>query len=270
MRNNDTQFGLFEEIADKAIYELPVTERIRNFLRLEFLFDLVEYSMDKTSEWESRQCISSLIDISELLNRTDIKSELSKELDKHIKLLETLQKNPQVDSDVLNDMLTRMQDAHRQLNNLSYHPGHALRHDELIATIRQRVSIAGGTCSFDLPAYHHWLSRSTSERKFQLNRWAYDLEHLRNAIRLVLIILRTGAETTEEKAVDGFFQYSLDQNQNRPAQLVRILLPIGVSYFPEISGGRHRFSVRFLEQSSTQERPAQINRTVEFELQCCS
>lgn len=268
MSTGDSQYGLFEEIADKAIYELPVTERIRNFLRLEFLFDLVKYSMDKTSEWESRQCISSLIDISELLTRTDIKGELSKELDKHITLLQALQKNPQVDNAVLNDMLTRLQEAHRQLNNPSHHPGHALRHDELIATIRQRLSIAGGTCSFDLPAYHHWLSRSTSERKFQLNRWAYDLEQISNAIRLVLIILRTGAETTEEKALDGFFQYSLDQN--RPAQLVRILLPIGVSYFPEISGGRHRFSVRFLEQPNTQERPSQVKRTLEFELQCCN
>ncbi len=264
----DSQFGLFEEIQDKAIYELPINERIRNFLRLEFLFQLVDYSIDKSTEWDSRQCVNRLIEISELISRTDIKSELVKELNKHISLLETFQKNPEVDNKVLDEMLNKLQDALRQLKNPSYHPGHALLHDELISSVRQRVSIAGGTCNFDLPAYHHWLSKSTSERKFQLNRWAEDLKYMNDAIKMVLVILRTGSEVTKESAPEGFFQYSIDQN--RPAQLIRILLPIGDPFFPEISGGKHRFSVRFLEQNNTQERSTQIKRTIDFELQCCN
>jgi len=268
MSDTDEQFGLFSDVQDKAIYELPINERIRNFLRLEFLFQIVDDSMDKTTEWDSRQCVNSLIEISELTSRTDIKTELAKELDKHIKLFQTFQKNPDVDDKVLDDMLNNLQDSHRQLTNPSYHPGYALRDDELISSIRQRISIAGGTCNFDLPAYHHWLRKSTSERKFQLNRWAEDLKYMRDAIKLVLVILRTGAETTKESALDGFFQYSIDQN--RPAQLIRILLPINDPFFPEISGGKHRFSVRFLEQNNTQERPSQIKRTVDFKLQCCN
>lgn len=268
MTDTDDQFGLFTDVQDKAIYELPINERIRNFLRLEFLFQLANESMAKTTEMGSRQCVSSLIEISELISRTDIKSELVKELDKHINLFQTFQKNPDVDDKVLDEMLNNLQDSHRQLKNLTYHPGHALRHDELISSIRQRISIAGGTCNFDLPAYHHWLRKSTSERKFQLNRWADDLKYMFDAIKLVLIILRTATQSTRESASDGFFQYSLDQN--RPAQLIRILLPINDPFFPEISGGKHRFSVRFLEQNNTQERASQIKRTVDFELQCCS
>ncbi len=268
MTDTDDQFGLFTDVQDKAIYELPINERIRNFLRLEFLFQIADDSMEKTAEWDSRQCVSSLIEVSELISRTDIKKELVKELDRYIKLFQTFQKNPDVDDKILDEMLHNLQDSYHQLTNPSYHPGQLLQQDELIASIRQRISIAGGTCNFDLPAYHHWLRKSTSERKFQLNRWAADLNYMRDAIKLVLIILRTGSETTKESATDGFFQYSIDQN--RPAQLIRILLPINDPYFPEISGGKHRFSVRFLEQNNTQERPSQIQRTVDFELQCCN
>ena len=266
--DTDSQFGLFTDVQDKAIYELPINERIRNFLRLEFLFQLVDDSMDKTTERDSRQCVSSLIEISELISRTDIRTQLIKELDKHIKLFQTFQKNPDVDDKVLDEMLNNLQDSYHHLKNPSYRPGYALQHDELISSIKQRISIAGGTCNFDLPAYHHWLRKSTSERKFQLNRWADDLKHINDAIKLALVILRTGAETTTESAQEGFFQYSLDQN--RPVKLVRILLPIGDPFFPEISGGKHRFSVRFLEQHNTQERPAQVQRIVAFELQCCN
>jgi len=268
MTDTDDQLGLFTDIQDKAIYELPINEHIRNFLRLEFLFQIVDDSMEKTEEWDSRQCVSGLIEVNELISRTDIKKELVKELDRYIRLFQSFQKNPDVDDKVLDEMLNKLQDSHRQLSNPSYHPGHMLHQDELIASIRQRNSISGGTCNFDLPAYHHWLRKSTGERKFQLNHWADDLKYMRDAIKLVLIILRTGSETTKESAVDGFFQYSIEQN--RPAQLIRILLSINDPYFPEISGGKHRFSVRFMEQNNTQERPSQIKRTVDFELQCCN
>ncbi len=264
----ESQFGLFSDVQDKAIYELPLNERIRNFLRLEFLFQLVNYSLSKSEEWDNRQCVSNLIDISELLNRTDIKAELYKELDKHINLLRSLQKNPQVDDEILNEMLHKLQDSHLQLTNPSYHPGKNMKEDELISSIKQRLSIAGGACNFDLPSYHHWLTKNSSERKFQLNQWFDDLKYMKNAISLVLNLLRTGSEATKESATDGFFQYSLEKN--KPIQLIRILMPIGTTSFPEISGGKHRFSVRFLEQHTTRERPTQIGHNIDFELQCCN
>ncbi len=35
--------------------------------------------------------------------------------------------------------------------------GQFLREDRLIALVRQRLSIPGGCCSFDLPTLHIWL-----------------------------------------------------------------------------------------------------------------
>ncbi|MGD8312702.1 MAG: cell division protein ZapD, partial [Gammaproteobacteria bacterium] len=56
---------------------------------------------------------------------------------------------------------------------------------------------------------------------------------------------------------------------NLPGQLVRIALPRDVPYFAELSGGRHRFTARFLEFSTADERARQTSRDVEFELACC-
>jgi cell division protein ZapD len=39
--------------------------------------------------------------------------------------------------------------------------------------------------------------------------------------------------------------------------------------FAEISGGRHRFTVRFLAQPNLAERAVQIDRAIPFELTCC-
>jgi cell division protein ZapD len=63
------------------------------------------------------------------------------------------------------------------------------------------------------------------------------------------------------------FQHQIDRSVG--AQLVRISLPSGVSYYPEVSGGQHRFTVRFLVWCGPEERPAQVTETVNFLLTCC-
>jgi cell division protein ZapD len=68
--------------------------------------------------------------------------------------------------------------------------------------------------------------------------------------------------------VAGFYQQPVDPNA--VCQLVRVILPSELSVFPEISGGKHRFTIRFLEQATTAGRPAQTDQDIQFELQCCN
>ena len=42
--------------------------------------------------------------------------------------------------------------------------GQFLREDRLIALVRQRLSIPGGCCSFDLPTLHIWLHLPRAQR----------------------------------------------------------------------------------------------------------
>lgn len=261
------QRSLFTLVESQVFYEQPTNERTRSFLRLEHLFGSIEQAMEKLTDWDSRAAIVGMIEVTDLLSRSDIKAELIKELERQLGVLMPLQKNPQVDG-------ARLQRTLRELNGLLEHlkshacqPGQCLRSDELVSAIRQRASIPGGTCNFDLPALHHWLSKTAEYRGDQLLRWYEDLRVVREGTRLCLGMLRESARATPATAVAGFFNQNIDPAL--PCQLIRVGLPLAAQFFPEISGGKHRFTVRFMRQSQTTSRPSQVDEDVDFDLQCC-
>ena len=67
-------------------------------------------------------------------------------------------------------------------------------------------------------------------------------------------------------AKKGFYQKSLESTA--PSQMVRVGLPRGTPLFVEISGNKHRFSIRFLEAVNT-GRPQQTTNDVEFQFTNC-
>jgi cell division protein ZapD len=262
------QDSLFPESLGTVAYEQPLTERIRTFLRLEHLFELVSQNVEETSEWASRAALAGMIDITDLLSRADLKAELIKEMDRQALVLESLRDNPGVDPARLREILETLNRLAEQLRSSACQPAQVLRRDELIAAIRQRIAIPGGTCNFDLPAFHHWLAQPSQIRTKQLRRWFSDLHCLEQATNTVLAIIRESAEPTREVASGGFFQQPLDTSLTW--HLIRVVLPDAYPCFPEISAGRHRFTIRFLEQSNTERRPVQTTRDVVFDLERCT
>jgi cell division protein ZapD len=134
--------------------------------------------------------------------------------------------------------------------------------------VRQRSGIPAGTCSFDVPAYQHWLERPSEKRVGQLAVWLGAFDLVREAISLSLRLIRESARASPEVAAGGFYQRSIDASV--PYQMIRVVIPASAPWFPEISGGRHRFTVRFMAGNSTEARPTQVSEDVEFELQCCA
>ena len=53
-------------------------------------------------------------------------------------------------------------------------------------------------------------------------------------------------------------------------QLLRVTLPSGSPLYPEISAGRHRYSLRFMAQDDVDGRAQQATAPLTFLLQCCS
>jgi cell division protein ZapD len=252
----------------KLTYEQPLNERVRTMLRLDFLFRLADHHLQGSTEWDTRSALNSLLDINDLVSRTDIKNELIKELERDAAILRNWQKNPEVDPDRLDIVLT---DIHKYLENLrdtSCQPGLALKQNELVSAVKQRNAMLGGSCNFDLPAYHQWLHRPDVIQQAALEHWQDDLRIIKKSTFLALNLIRNSSTATVEIATQGMFQKSLEQNANY--QLIRIILPADSPYFPEISAGKHRFSVRFMEQPDTMCRPNQTDADVKFKLQCCT
>lgn len=248
-------------------YEQPLNERVRAFLRMEYLFNQVDHYLKGTSEWDSRNTIATLIDIVDFLTRSDIKSELIKELERHTSTLNALVNSPAVDNHRLSAILDKIDHYLRTLKDSTYQPGQCLRNNEIIMSIKQRISIPGGTCNFDIPGYFYWLNKSQQQKTNDIQDWQGDLILLKESIQLSLQMIRNSNTPSSEQAGKGVYQKQIETNV--ACQLIRVVLPGDSKYYPEISGGKHRFTIRFMEQPTTSDRPVQTTDTVHFELHCC-
>lgn len=255
-------------MSDKIIFEQPLNERIRTFLRLEFLFKRVDNALTGHSEMHHRDALDAMLNMLSVFERSDLKQELMKEIERLTTNLTALQNAPGVDRQALEALLADLDQNLDALHVKKTGIGQSLRENEFLYGIRQRSSIPGGTCAFDLPAYHFWLQHTEPKnRSQQCMQWLNEFQSVRNAIDMSLRLIRSSVGFRDETAEDGFFQRSLDSNQ--PYQLIRVQIPSSVSYFPEVSGGKHRFTVRFMEFDINQ-RPQQARETVSFRLSCCA
>lgn len=250
-----------------VLYEQPLNERMRVFLRLEHLFSQVYHFQHGTSTWDSHASVSALIEILGILDRSDIRSEILKELDRHIAGLSRLLDTPAVDRQSLDRALEQLNTQVQILQRLPSKLSSDIRENDLLNSVRQRTLIMGGTCGFDIPAYHYWLNQSPQEKSESLSLWMATINPLHHSIDLLLKLTRTSALFERQEAVSGFFQKTLD-TQN-PCQLLRISLPASSGSYPEVSGNKHRVNVRFLAYTES-GRPKQISHPIEFELSCCS
>lgn len=248
------------------IYEQPLNERIRNFIRLEHLFQQAAYTLRGYSIWDSRATISSLIDILDILSRSDIKTELLKELDRHLSSLSKLRDIPGVDKEQLDSILSQLSSAQKELHGINGQLGQSLREQDLLSSLRQRSTVAGGSCHVDLPSFHFWLQQTPEERINTLENWLDELNPVNRPIMLMLGIIRESTHLHNATAENGFYQQNLDTNS--PVQLIRVALNQDSPYFAEISAGKHRFSVRFMRPQGN-DRPVQSQDDIDFKLGCC-
>jgi cell division protein ZapD len=252
-----------------ATYEQPLNERVRTLLRLEFLFRQARHGIKGDSEWHSRQVIAALLDVLGVLSaRGDVRAEIIKELDRMAITLGRLEHTPGVDQPRLHSLLeecSQLADAMKSVRGL---PGGELKANELLTSVMQRIGIPGGTCGFDLPAFHHWLLRPATERRAQLDEWLAAVDNLRRATNFILRVLRDSASPRALTAQNGVYQQNLDRNT--PYQLLRVHLPADAPYFAEVSGSKHFFTVRFMLQTDTRERPTATAEPVQFQLSCCA
>lgn len=265
MRNPEQE--AFNNVTDSTIYELPLNERIRTLLRLEFLFQQARYSMRGYSVWDSRTTISHILDILSIMGRIDLRSELVKELERQTTALLAISNSPGVDPTILEDTLKKLDVYIKNLKSYQGNHYDKLNNNELLKLIRQRDTIPGGTCDFDLPIYHFWLKQGPEHRIEILESWLGQLDNYRLAIDLILNLLRESAINSPIMAEQGFYQQSLDTNI--PFQLIRVLLPLDANFYAEMSGGKHRFSIRFMLPVSG-ERPTPCTENIEFQLSCCA
>jgi len=219
------------------------------------------------SPWNWLILIDSINELIAFTTRGDIKLEVLKELERQHAKLERLSKRPQIDHGQLGQLLEKQTRSISALKFVSGQIGQEIQSAELLTAIRQKNSVPGCICDFDLPVYQYWLSQTDSVKQKQLEIWFEPFILLKKSVHLILDVLRHSVEETDETATNSFYQQSLDANL--AIQLIRISINSNQAY-PEISAGKHRFSVRFMTNDNPSRRADQYNETISFKLQLCS
>ncbi|PZR01248.1 MAG: cell division protein ZapD [Aeromonas media] len=214
------------------IYDFPLNEKSRTYLRLESLFSQIRDNLESDQSWAHIAFFKGLFDLQELLERGDLRADLIKDLERLGQRLSHWASLPDVDL----EQIQRMQQG----------------------SIRQRFSIPGGLCAFDVPQLHHWLATPAVTRHQQMQQWLSDITLLMNAISLLLRLWRESGNFSDQVATNGFFQDTAEG-----AELIRIRLAGTQPCYPTLSGHKNRFALRFLP--TTEQQIGDVS----FQLACC-
>lgn len=253
------------ELVESIIYEHPLSEQVRTYLRLEQLFATQIHLREQDSTICHVAALRNLWEILDCLDRGDIKGELIKELEAQRIHFEQLQQSPYIDDLKLNRFLEQLNQLLTWLARYHGKFGANLRSIRFIDMLKNRIRMPGGTCSFDLPELHQFLNCSFDYRRQKLEEWFSHLEGLAQCIKILLRLFRENCEFETVKCRQGVFQSSLSDRHN--PQMLRVKLPKTSSFFPEISGSKHYFSVRFIDSSAEELKP--VSDDFDFELAVC-
>jgi len=189
-----------DDAAEVLVFEQPLNERMRTFLRLDFLYNQALYHNEMASPWGSRAAMSSLIDILAITTRGDVRSDVLKELESQLTSLNEFQSSPGVDAQRLKTLMSNLLRLRADLMAAGSTFLQPLRDSEFVNSIRHRSAIPGGTCEFDLPDYTFWLTQSDDARMRTFNQWLGLLRPMCDAIAELLWLTRQNGRSREEMA----------------------------------------------------------------------
>lgn len=244
-------------MSDTIVYEHPLTEKIRCYLRIEHLSDQILGYRDIDDAQLFKPFFGLLFSLAEQIDRGELKKELIRDLEAHKLALKRLRNDKNIDTEKLQALISRIE----QFNFSQSSPNKAqllIQQDPLLNQIKNKSSLPGGGCQFDTPMLHYWSHLPQSQKHSAIERWLAPLQPTIDAIRLLLQLTRESKNYTDELATDGFYQSNCDKTQ-----LIRIKLSVQQGCYPSVSGYRSRYSIRFI---SWNEQPL---HDIKFELACC-
>jgi cell division protein ZapD len=247
------------------LYEHPLNERVRTYLRLEYLFRRFELLFQREHAIDHHFCFSTVFELVEVGGRADLKSDILKDLERYKQQFLGYRGNPAVAEATLEKLLSNVASCFEGMNSSGVKIGQFVAESEWLSSLRNRMSIPGGTCGFDMPAYHAWQQLPAERRREDILRWTEPLQPLYSSVNLLLGLMRDTASAQMVVAVAGQFQQNLPQGRY---QLLRLRMDSRLRLVPEISGNRMMVSVRMV-QSDDQARLLPFNEDVNFEMALC-
>lgn len=250
-----------------TVFEHPLNERVRSFMRLQQLFIRLDHHLNGLTRSDLQASIGVLLEAYDLTARSNIKTEVLKELERQNQVL--LMKTEEDEERKEQQKLTSesMKIMRNELYEQPVRSYQQLQNNEFLNSIKHRCGMSGTGNTFDLPLYHFWLDQDVITCRNTIADWMKPYQHLREAIDFVLANIRNHSTPIELIAERGFYQSSL--RSEKSLQLVRVELLEFPDNFPEISAGIHRITIRFMQYISATEKSVQNLTDVKFKIVYC-
>jgi len=221
-------------------FEQPLNEKSRSYLRLEQLFQQQQQNRSLSVPGQHVAFFKALFDLQELLERCDLRGDLFKDLEKQRDKFRQWASVPGVDLPRLQELEQRVQGYMQRLPK-SPRPHTRLKEDKFLGAFKQRFSIPGGCCGFDVPVLQYWLALPQAEQQQQVTFWLADMEPLMPSLLLLLHLWREQGCVSQVVAKGGFYQ-----DVAEGAEMIRMRVDTEQHVYPTVSGHKHRFAIRFL------------------------
>ncbi len=228
------------------VYEYPLFEQVRIFLRLEYLAQQYNELVTKGDTLSHHFAIKTLFNIADLCDaHTDLKSDVLRELERYRRTTLGYRDIPQI-ADLVESVLAEIDTCYRNYNAQMGKLSLEYSKNEWLSSVRSRINITAGACSFDHPSYYTWQHMPQAQRHEELSSWMQPLRPTLEAIRLLLRLLRDNADSQKIMVQEGVYQQTL--SQQKKYQLVRISMEPNMQLLPEISASRLMMTIRLMRR----------------------
>jgi len=240
-------------------FEYPLNEKNRSYLRFESLFTQLKMSLSFEHANDSTIFFKALLELLELAERSDIRHDLVKDLRLLSEQMKRWLNHDQVDQETVTDLISEIEGLiHAVLllpKQLRF-----FKTNRFLTSLKQRFFIPGGTCNFDLPQFHYWLSCDLEKRQKDAQSWFSHFSSLEKALTLFLKIKRSQAVATTQLAKNGFYQAEVEK-----CGFIMVKVDKKLEVYPVISGHNQRYSIRFMSAESE----TNTLDSIEFQQICC-
>ena len=224
-----------------SIYEEPVQEKIRKFIKIEFLFNKLFYFKHKENKNDNYIALLALCELYEILSRSDIKSELIREIENQNHYFKKIKEIPEANSEKLSSVLEKQKVLLQLIHGIESNYLEYLENDILFKTIAKNSINPLQPTSVEF-----WLSRDIVLRENQINLWTEPLLFIKKSVDFILEVIRKSGRFEDKLAEKGFFIEKLDPKKN--ILLIRITLTSDLYYYPQISVGKQRLNIMFMSK----------------------
>jgi cell division protein ZapD len=247
-----------------ALYEFPLCEKVRNYLRLEQLFQQLNEAAKAQTEYQYLYFFEVLFDLIDLIERLDLRADFIRDIDAQEKNLVHWSQHPDIDSSALDQALQGLRLLSSQLKT-NKKLGSGVREESLLNAIRQRFAIPGGATSFDLPVLFCWLKQPNEVKNANVRNWKSHLILVEDCIATLMSFLRERGRFTPVSATNSFYQGNVEDK----SELIRVKCDNVDGYYPVLSGNKHRYGIKFMSLSADDASSSAITLDIDFEIASC-